>query len=160
MCNYAHSACCAMIAKDNVAHVGVQGAALHMEARPTTLFCTVLSPLHCCVPCIVEFLAICSKIWSSTPPPHPPNPCISEMAFSHRFQVYTYPPPPPKGTILWCIGRKIRKPREKCQNPPSWRTMNVPERYIMLKIELLTGASCLYTTAALWLDEKQTVHHP
>ena len=32
----------------------------------------------------------------------PPNPCISEMAFSHRFQkVYTYPPLRNKILVLW-----------------------------------------------------------
>ena len=48
------------------------------------------SPVHCSVPCIVEFRAVCSKLWS--PPPPKKNPYISEMAFSHRFQkVYIYP---------------------------------------------------------------------
>ena len=52
-------------------------------------------------PCIVQFPAVCSKSWSPTPPP--PNPYISEMAFSHRFQkVYIYPPL--QGTIFWHIG--------------------------------------------------------
>ena len=32
----------------------------------------------------------------------PPNPCISEMAFSHRFQkVYTYPPLRNEILVLW-----------------------------------------------------------
>ena len=63
-------------------------------------------------------------------PPPPPSPYMSETALSHIIQkVYTYSP---KGTIFWHIGRKVQKLREKCQNPPSWRTMNVPERYILL----------------------------
>ena len=81
------------------------------------------------VPCIVKFPAVCSKIWSpAPPPPPPPNPHISETAFSYRFQkVYTYPP---KGNDILRIGRKVQKLQEKCQNPPSWRTMNVLRRYI------------------------------
>ena len=49
-----------------------------------------------------DFAALVLK--NATPSP---NPYISEMASSHRFQkVYTYPPPP-YGTKFWCIGRKI-----------------------------------------------------
>ena len=56
-----------------------------------------------------------------------PPPYISETAFSQRFQkLYTYPPP--RGTIFWRIRRKVQKLRGKSQNPPSWDTMNVPER--------------------------------
>ena len=41
------------------------------------------SPVHCSIPCIVKCPAVWSKLW---PLPPPPNPYISEMAFSHRFQ--------------------------------------------------------------------------
>ena len=37
--------------------------------------------------------------------------------------------PPPNGTKFWRIGPKVHKTQEKCQNPPCWRTTNVPERY-------------------------------
>ena len=76
---------------------------------------------HCPVLCIVQFAALFAQKCDLLPPP------FSEMAFSHRFQkLYTYPPP--KGTKFWRIGPKVYKTQEKCQNPPCWRTMNVPER--------------------------------
>jgi len=57
----------------------------------------------------------------------PPNPCISEMAFSHRFQkVYTYPP---YGLKFWCSGRKMEKTLRIHEFAPRWHVMNVPERY-------------------------------
>ena len=49
---------------------------------------------HCLCP-------VCRPVYSSvrktvTTYPRPPNPYISETAFSHRFRkAYTYPPPPP-----------------------------------------------------------------
>ena len=64
--------------------------------------------------------------------PSPPNPYISEMAFSCRFQkVYTYPPPPQVTTCLHAEA-KVAETTEKCQNPQSWQVMNVPERYIYM----------------------------
>ena len=46
---------------------------------------------HCPVLCIVHFAAPFAQKCDHLPPP---NPYISETAFSHRFQkVYTYPPP-------------------------------------------------------------------
>ena len=48
--------------------------------------------------------------------------------FLTDFKKYTHTPP--KGTIFWRIRRKSQKLREKCQNPPGWHTMNVPERYV------------------------------
>ena len=63
----------------------------------------------------------------ATPPS--PNPYISEMAFSCRFQkVYTYPPPPQVTTCLH-MEAKVVEIAEKCQNPESWHILNVPERY-------------------------------
>ena len=57
----------------------------------------------------------------------PPNPHTSEMAFSHRFQkVYIYPH---QGNDILAHRMKSSKTREEGQNPPCWRTMNVPERY-------------------------------
>ena len=45
---------------------------------------------HCPVLCIVHFAAPFAQKCDHLPPP--PNPYISETAFSHRFQkVYTYP---------------------------------------------------------------------
>ena len=62
----------------------------------------------------------------------PPNPCISEMAFSHRFQkVYTYPPLRNEILVLWtkngenpentricCALAYSECPREICPFPP------------------------------------------
>ena len=46
------------------------------------------TPVHCSVPCIVHFPAVCSKLRSPTPPP---NRYISEMVLSYKFQkVYIY----------------------------------------------------------------------
>ena len=67
---------------------------------------------------IVEFPAVCSKIWS----PAPPNPYISETAFSHRFQkVYTPPPPPRERYFGASEGKfknsgKMPKPTELAHN--------------------------------------------
>ena len=62
-----------------------------------------------------------------------PNPYISEMAFSCRFQkVYTYPPP--KVTTCLHMEAKLVEIAEKCQNPESWHIMNVPERYAFLEL--------------------------
>ena len=84
---------------------------------------------HCPVLCIVHFAAPFPQKCDHLPPP-PPDPYISETAFSHRFQkVYTYPA---NGTKFWHIGPKVHKTQEKCQNPPRWRTTNVPERYLVL----------------------------
>ena len=67
-----------------------------------------------------------SKIWS----PIPPNPYISETAFSQRFQkVYAYPPHPPQATTCLHTEAKLVESAEKCQNPQSWQVMDVPERY-------------------------------
>ena len=69
----------------------------------------------------------------------PPNPYISEMAISCRFQkVYTYPPPPPQVTTCLHMEAKLVENAEKCQNPRSWHIMNVPERY--------TAEASLFTT--------------
>ena len=62
--------------------------------------------------------------------PSPPNPYISETAFSCTFQkVYTYPP-----QVTTCLHTeaKVVESAEKCQNPESWQAMNVPERYAHL----------------------------
>ena len=60
----------------------------------------------------------------------PPNPYISETAFSHRFQkVYTYPP---QVTTCLHIEAKVVEIAEKCQNPQSWKVLNVPERYAVV----------------------------
>ena len=53
---------------------------------------------HCSVLCIVPFAALCSKMCPPTPPP--PNPYISETAFSHRFQKVT-PPPGNENLVHW-----------------------------------------------------------
>ena len=69
----------------------------------------------------------CAALKNDNPPP--PNPYISEMAFSCRFQkVYTYPPPPPQVTTCLHVEAKVAETTEKCQNPQSWQVMNVPER--------------------------------
>ena len=61
-------------------------------------------------------------------PPPSPNPYISEMAFSCRFQkVYTYPPP--QVTTCLHMEAKVVEIAEKCQNPESWHIMNIPERH-------------------------------
>ena len=83
------------------------------------------SPAHCSVPCIVEFPAVCSKLWSPTPPP-PPHTFL-KWPFHTDFKKYAYTPP--KGTMFRRIGQKVQKPWEKGQNPPSWRRLTVPERY-------------------------------
>ena len=49
--------------------------------------------------------------------------------FLTDFKKYTHPPPPPKGSDILVHQTKSSKTPGKCQNPPSWRTMNVPERY-------------------------------
>ena len=55
---------------------------------------------HCLVLCIVHFAAPFAQKCDHLPPP-PPNPYISETAFSHRFQkVYPHPPPPQRDEIL------------------------------------------------------------
>ena len=75
---------------------------------------------HCSILCIVQF---CSSVLKNVTP-HT-NPYISETAFSHRYQKkkYTYPP---QGTEFGTSNQKFTK---KCQNPPCWRTTNIPERY-------------------------------
>ena len=51
-----------------------------------------------------DFAALVLK--NVTTYPRPPNPYISEMAFSHRFQkVYTYPPPPPMERIFGALDK-------------------------------------------------------
>ena len=61
--------------------------------------------------------------------PPPPNPYISETAFSHRFQIGIPPPPPPKvGTCLQ-VGAKVQNPK-KWQNAQSLHKLNEAHRYV------------------------------
>ena len=42
--------------------------------------------------------------------PPPPNPYVSETAFSHRFQkAYTYPPPPPTERNFGALDQNLKK---------------------------------------------------
>ena len=80
--------------------------------------------MQCCV--CVHCPMCCAALKNHNP--SPPNPYISEMAFSCRFQkVYTYPPP----QVTTCLHAeaKVAETTEKCQNPQSWQVLNVPERY-------------------------------
>ena len=66
---------------------------------------------HCPVPGIIQFAAPFAQKCDLLPPP--PNPYISEMAFSHRFQkVYTYPP---KGRNFGALDQKFTKPRKSAK---------------------------------------------
>ena len=80
--------------------------------------------------------------------PSPPNPYISEMAFSCRFQkVYTYPPPPPQVTTCLHTEAKVVESAEMCQNPESWQVLNVPGRYglhLRLVWILLTASAQIF----------------
>ena len=70
---------------------------------------------------------LCAQKCDHLPPP--PNPYISETAFSHRFQkVYTAPPPPPKNESLAQQTKSSENP-QKSQNPLRWCVLNVTERY-------------------------------
>ena len=83
---------------------------------------------HCLCPVRCPFYSSVLKIVTTYPPP--PNPYISETAFSHRFQkAYTYPPPPPEVTTFWCIRPKVEKTLPKCKFAPCWHLLDVPERY-------------------------------
>ena len=65
----------------------------------------------------------------STYPP-PPNPYISETAFSHRFQkAYTYPHAPLRGDMFAHWGKHCKKKTKKWQNAQSWHKADEAERY-------------------------------
>ena len=79
------------------------------------------------MPCVSSRLQLCVQNCDHL---SPPNPYISETAFSHRFRkAYTYPPPPPKVTTFWCIRPKVEKSLKKCENAPWWQELDVRERY-------------------------------
>ena len=81
---------------------------------------------YCSVPCIIEFPAVCSKIWS----PGPPNQYISETAVSHRFQqVYTYPPP--KGNDILAHRTKSSKTPGKMPKPTELAHNGYPREILL-----------------------------
>ena len=74
------------------------------------------------VPCVSSLVQLCAQNCDHLPPP---NPYISEMAFSHRFRIHI----PPQGNDILVHGLKVEKNREKCEFAPCWHKLNVPERY-------------------------------
>ena len=84
--------------------------------------------VHICAPTLQ---LSCSKM--RTPPP--PNPYISEMAFSQGSKsIHTHTPH--YGTKFWCVGRKIENTLKKCEFALRWQITDIPERYVN---------TCVYT---------------
>ena len=78
------------------------------------------SPVHCSVPCIVEFPTVCSKMYTYPPVTH----TFLKRPFLTDFKKCTHIPP--YGTNFWRIGPKVQRPKEKCE--PRRHKPNVPER--------------------------------
>ena len=73
-------------------------------------FGIITRPLCIALSCASSNFQLCAQKCDHLPPPPPPNPYISEMTFSHRFQkVYIYPPPP-REQYFGASDRKFRKP--------------------------------------------------
>ena len=69
---------------------------------------------HCLCPVRHPVYSSVLKIVTMYPPP--PNPYISETAFSQDFKKHTHPPPP-QVTTFWCIRPKFdNKTLPKCEN--------------------------------------------
>ena len=101
---------------------------------------------HCLVLHIVHFAAPFAQKCDHLPPP--PNPYISETAFSHRFQkVYTTPPP--AGRNFGAFGPKV----QKCQNPPCWRIPR--DMPLLLFVQLFTNSPGLVEP----ITQKKIVHN-
>ena len=61
--------------------------------------------------CVSSLVQLCAQNCDHLPPP--PNPYISETAFSHRFQkAYTYPPPPPTERNFGALDQNLKNPRK------------------------------------------------
>ena len=63
------------------------------------------------------------------------------------------PPPPPPVTTCLHAEAKVAETTEKCQNPQSWKVMNVPERNTNRGNALLSVAKVhLYSLCHTWLN--------
>ena len=93
--------------------------------------------VQCCV-CVHRPMC-CAALKNDNP--SPPNPYISEMAFSCRFQkVYTYPPPPP-GDDMFARGSKSCRNYRKVPKPTKLAGSECPREM----------CSCVLGCTGLWI---------
>ena len=74
--------------------------------------------------CAPSHVSCCAEKCQALPPQ---THTFLKRRFHADFKKYTHPPPPPVTTCLHAEA-KVAETTEKCQNPQSWKVMNVPER--------------------------------
>ena len=69
------------------------------------------------------------------------------------FKMYTHSPPP-KETKIWRIGPEVKKTQGKCQNPPLWHILKLPERYVFLRL-FVSPCFCLASLYVLGVEGRE-----